>query len=372
VGAFSVGALNIHQRESKPTAKQPNLPNVPATNYTALRLRRDVFRNSDVGVMFLNKDVSGTDYNRAFGFDANFRFLGDLRVNTALAKTDTPVSRLPGSGNDWYTKSGISYRNNFWDTRALFQTIGGRFNDEMGFVPRTGVNNTELYLGAHIRSKKFPKWVRETFPHIQFEDFSLQHGGGLESRYMDWHWPITLQNSTFIEVGVNPNTEVIREPFTINSRRGISVLPGRYDFNENFILVNTNSAAPLSFNVRYTNGGFYDGYRRGYTIGSTVRPNEHMNFSGSIALNDIELPQGAFMTTLFTGRVNYFFNTKVFLNALLQYNNDARQWSSNVRLNIIHRPLSDIFVVYNERRDSRSGDMIDRAVIAKMTYLVAF
>jgi len=239
-------------------------------------------------------------------------------------------------------------------------------------VPRTGVNNTELYLGAHIRSKKFPKWVRETFPHIQFEDFSLQQGGGLESRYMDWHWPVTLQNSTFIEIGVNPNTEVIRQPFTINSRRGIQVTPGRYEFNENFVLVNTNSAAPVSLNLRYSNGEFYDGYRRGYTVGTTVRPNEHMNVSGSVAFNDIELPQGAFTTTLFTGRVNYFFNTKVFLNALLQYNNDARQWSSNVRLNIIHRPLSDIFLVYNERRDSRSGDMIDRAIVAKMTYLVAF
>jgi hypothetical protein len=345
---------------------------VPATNYTALRLRRDVLRNSDVGVMFLNKDVSGSAYNRAFGLDANFRFLGDLRVNTAIAKTDSPVSRLPGSGRDWYTKSGISYRNNVWDTRALFQTIGDRFNDELGFVPRTGVNNTELYLGAHIRSKRFPKFIRETFPHIQFEDFSLQHGGGLESRYMDWHWPITFQNSAFVEVGVNPNVEVIKQPFTINTRRGIRVTPGRYEFNENFILVNTNAAAPLSFNLRYSAGDFYDGYRHGYNIGATVRPSEHINFSGTIGINDIALPQGAFTTTLFTGRVNYFFNTKVFLNALLQYNNDARQWSSNVRLNIIHRPLSDIFLVYNERRDSRSGDMIDRALVAKMTYLIAF
>jgi hypothetical protein len=62
----------------------------------------------------------------------------------------------------------------------------------------------------------------------------------------------------------------------------------------------------------------------------------------------------------------------VFLNALLQYNTDARQWSSNVRFNVIHRPLSDIFFVYNERRDSVTGAMIDRALIAKMTYMLAF
>ena len=61
----------------------------------------------------------------------------------------------------------------------------------------------------------------------------------------------------------------------------------------------------------------------------------------------------------------------MFVNALLQYNTDSRQWSSNLRFNIIHRPLSDFFLVYNERRDERT-DRIDRAFIAKMTYLFAF
>ena len=152
----------------------------------------------------------------------------------------------------------------------MYQTIGGRFNDEMGFVPRTGVDNSEFYLGTHIRPQRFRSWMRETFPHIQFENFTKRNGGGLESRYMDWHWPVTFQNSTFVEIGVNPNIEVIDERFTINSRRNIYVDPGRYEFNENFILANTNSAAPFSMNLRYGNGEFYDGYRRNYTIGGTL------------------------------------------------------------------------------------------------------
>ncbi len=103
----------------------------------------------------------------------------------------------------------------------MYQTIGTRFNDEMGFVPRTGVDNSEFYLGRTIRPRKFRSWMRETFPHIQFENFAKRNDGGLESRYMDWHWPVTFQNSTFVEIGVNPNIEVIDERFTINSRRNI-------------------------------------------------------------------------------------------------------------------------------------------------------
>jgi hypothetical protein len=61
----------------------------------------------------------------------------------------------------------------------------------------------------------------------------------------------------------------------------------------------------------------------------------------------------------------------MFLNALVQYNSDSRQWSSNIRFNIIHRPLSDFFLVYNERRNSATGDLNDRAIIAKLTYMIS-
>ena len=362
-GGFSVGALDIQQR---------SLGASPSTNFSAVRLRRDLFANSDVGVMVLNKDQQGAGYNRVLGGDANFRFLGDLTVNVAAATTVSPDAVVAAGKSTLYTKSGLGYRNNKWEARAAFQTIGDGFNDEMGFVPRLGVNNTEVYVSGRFRPKWASKWLRETFPHIQVENFSRQHGGGLESRYMDWHLPVTFQDSSFIEVGTNPNVEVIGKPFTINSRRGIQIFPGRYEFKEHFLLAFTNSAARVSLNTRLSAGDFYDGYRRGYNVGLTVRANERLNVSGNVQFNDVTLPQGAFTTTLLTGRVNVNFTTRMFLNALLQYNTDARQWSSNVRFNIIHHPLSDFFLVYNERRDTRSSDLINRAIIAKLTYLFAF
>ncbi len=363
-GGFSLGALNIQQRREGES---------PSANFTALRLRRDVLSQSDVGVILLNKDTSGPRFNRVVGADANFRFFQNLDVNFAGARTFSPEAASLPPGDDWYSKSSFNYNSNRLALRGGYQTIGERFNNEMGFVPRRGVNNGELHVGARFRPNwRWTRgWLRESYPHWQIENFT-RRGGGLESRYVDWHWPVTFHNSTFIEVGVNPTIEVIRNSFPINSRRNIRVLPGRYEFNEYFLLANTNSAAPLSFNTRYSIGDFYDGYRRGYSLGTTVRANEHFNVSGNVQFNDIDLPQGAFTTTLVTGRVNYFFNTKVFLNALLQYNTDARQWSSNVRFNVIHRPLSDIFLVYNERRDSQTGEMIDRALVAKVTYLIAF
>jgi hypothetical protein len=166
----------------------------------------------------------------------------------------------------------------------------------------------------------------------------------------------------------NPATTLDRLPNIV--RRPI--LAGRYEFNENFILVNTNAAAPFSMRLRYGAGEFYDGDRRNYTVGGTFRMNEHVNVSLSDQINDIELGSGAYVTHLVTGRINYYFSTTVFVNALMQYNTDTQRWSSNARLDIVHRPLSDIYLVYNESHDSRSGALISRAIIAKMTYLLAF
>ena len=374
-GPYTIGLLNIQQRGVDAVPAGPLTPAraaVPSTNVTAIRLRRNILTNSDVGVIVLNKEPSGTRFNRVFGADANFRFYRNFTVNAYAATSVSPPSVVAGEGDNWTTKTATGWRNNSWELRANYLMVGSRFNDELGFIARRGVNKTELFAGRRFRPKAISSWIRDIYPHWQFIDVRRQNGGGLDSRYIDWHLPFNFENSSFVEIGINPNIEDIPQAFVINRRKNISVLPGRYSFNEYFVTANSNAAAPLSFTGRYATGPFYNGTRDSYSGGVTARPNERMTLSASWAYNDIVVPQGAFTTTLVTGRINYSFSTRTFLNALLQYNTDARQWSSNVRFNIIHRPLSDFFLVYNERRDSTSRELIDRAVVGKLTWLLAF
>jgi len=70
-------------------------------------------------------------------------------------------------------------------------------------------------------------------------------------------------------------------------------------------------------------------------------------------------------------RLLYSFNPRMFLNALIQYNNTVREVESNIRFNYIYKPLSDFFLVYNERRTT-TGEVTERALIAKVTYLFDF
>ncbi len=79
------------------------------------------------------------------------------------------------------------------------------------------------------------------------------------------------------------------------------------------------------------------------------------------------LPEGRFDTTLAKVRVDWSFSTRAALNALLQYNSARRAWLTNVRFSLMHRPLSDVFVVYTETRPDDAP--VVRSVALKYTHL---
>ncbi len=63
----------------------------------------------------------------------------------------------------------------------------------------------------------------------------------------------------------------------------------------------------------------------------------------------------------------------MFVDALIQYDPDREEFNSNVRFRLIHRPLSDLYLVWNERRFT-TGDGIPpgRSFQVKVTQMVAF
>jgi hypothetical protein len=362
-GAYSIGILNIQQREDG---------GVPATNFTALRLRRDVLANSDIGAVLLDKELAGPGFNRIAGFDANFRF-GNLTMNGLAAKTFSPAAAVANTaGNELTTRAGFEYRNRQWRVSSKYSTIGDRFHDELGFVPRVGVNEWNAQLNRTLRPNWLPRAIRELGPHWVLVQSDRADGSGLDLRQQDFHFSINFANGSFLEPGMNTNVEVIRTPFTLNGPRGVIIPDGRYEYTEYFLTYRPADSARASMGARYGIGPFYGGYKRTYAWGPTFRPNEKLNASVTMTLNDISLPTVSYLSTLTTSRINYNFNTKVFVNALLQYSTDSHQLSSNIRFNVIHRPLSDFFFVYNEHRDEHSGLLQDRSLIAKLTYMVAF
>ncbi len=104
----------------------------------------------------------------------------------------------------------------------------------------------------------------------------------------------------------------------------------------------------------------------------TVRWRLNANLAASTAFeaNDVNLPQGAFDTQLARFRVDYSFNTRMFLNTFVQYNSATSSWLTNIRYRFIYRPLSDFYLVYNDTR--AAGRTGQRTVALKHTLMLAF
>lgn len=354
-GPYELGFLNIQQEA---------LGSSPSTNFLVTRVRRNVLANSDLGLMFMNV-ARPHGFNRIYGGDANFRFFQNLNLHGYVAKAAAPGLR---EGTEAW-RVGMSWRNNFWDMRHSFTSIGENFKNDLGFIPRLGIRKASDFIGLHWRPRAISRTVREIFPHWQI-DYIMTPSGRLDTRLVDYHLPVTFQNGTFLEVGVNSTYERLVEPFRIHPTAVVPV--GRYSFNEYFFLLNSDRSQPLSVSLRLGTGPFYDGYRQSYSSGVDVRAKYRFTASLNYARNNIRLSTGRFHTDLLTLRAAYSFSTSIFLNALIQYNSVARTWSSNIRFNIIHRPLSDLFIVYNERREAGTGRLLDRALVVKFTYLFNF
>ena len=71
--------------------------------------------------------------------------------------------------------------------------------------------------------------------------------------------------------------------------------------------------------------------------------------------NDIDLPGGAFTTNLGSLRVNYSFTTRMFVQMLVQYNDRADLWSSNIRFALLNDANTGLFVVYNDTHGLDTG-----------------
>ncbi len=200
-------------------------------------------------------------------------------------------------------------------------------------------------------------------------DYITDQDNVLETRAYDAGLTTEFQDTGLLQVGVEGNFERLDEPFFI--RPGQPIPAGDYQFDEFFASYSSDKSRMFSGKLSGATGSFWDGDRSTYTVEFRFQANYQFRADVAWTHNDIDLPSGAFKTDLVTSRLSYSFSTDVFLNALIQYNSTLREISSNIRFNYIYKPLSDFFLVYNERRSS-TGEVRERALIAKLTYLFDF
>ena len=138
----------------------------------------------------------------------------------------------------------------------------------------------------------------------------------------------------------------------------------------------TSARQRVSGNLSAEYGTFYNGHKTAVSVGSgRVNLSPRFSLEPNVSLNWIDLPRGAFTTTLAGLRVTYTMTPLMFVSALVQYNSGTRSVSTNARLRWEYQPGSELFVVYNEERDTlarRFPEIANRALIVKVNRLMRF
>jgi hypothetical protein len=355
-GAYTTGLLSIQTERFGTT---------PSTNFSVARVRRDLFRRSDVGGIFVSK-TDGTRNNRTYGADFNLGVGDAFDVSSYVLLSETS-----GTGADQRDGAGqvrLAWRNQLVDASAGVLAIGRNFDPQVGFVPRRGIRKSSGTFALTPRGGPRMPAVREFRPAVDVE-YITDPDGALETRVVDPSFTVLFQKGSQITAGREARFERLVEPFAIRPSQRIA--PGDYRFDSYYVTYSSDRSRTLSGSLSSSTGAFYDGDRDSYGVGVSLQPGYQFHAELTWSRNDVRLASGDFTTDLVALRLAHTFSTTVVLNGLLQYNTDTGERSTNVRFNVIYKPLSDIYVVFNERRSS-SGTLLDRAVIAKLTYLVSF
>ena len=87
-----------------------------------------------------------------------------------------------------------------------------------------------------------------------------------------------------------------------------------------------------------------------------------------------DLPGGAFTAHVLGLRVSWALSTRLVTRAYIQYNSLDQKWITNLRLRFIHRPGSDLYIVFNDEQgeEGAPGRLVNRGFAVKGTWLVRF
>ena len=363
LGAFSLGVLEIRS-DDEPVS------GALATNFTVARLKRDILRRSAVGLLFTNRSVAenGVGSNQTYGVDGTLAFFTNLWINTYWARTQTRGL----AGGEVSYRGHLNYGGDRYGVQLEHLLVGDNFNPEVGFVRRDDMRKSHAEFRFSPRPAQ-PSIVRK-YIWTGAGTYIENTAGRVETREVSGDFEIEFQSSDRISVGYTGVYEFLPRPFRIAP--GVVLPIGGYDFGALRTSLNFGQHRRLYGGLTAEHGTFFDGQRT--TLGvrqGRIRVTPKFSLEPSFSINWVDLPAGSFTTKLVGSRVTYTMTPLMFVSAFLQYNSSSDTVATNVRLRWEYLPGSELFVVYNEQRDTltrRFPDLTNRALIVKVNRLFRF
>ncbi len=362
IGAFSVGVLNTQ------TGDQP-VSGASSTNFSVMRVTRDLLRRSSIGAIFTRRSQStqSSGSNETYGLDGTFAFYDNVSINTYWAKT-----RTRGLEDDVSYRANFDYRGDRYGAEVERLVVGTGFNPEVGFLRR---DDFERSFGS-VRFSPRPQSIaaiRKLSYRAQL-DYITDRTGVLHTREAQGQFEIEFESSDTVDLTYTRSYELLTEPFAIAP--DVTIPMGGYSFQNVRASFRFGQQRRVSGTLRAQHGDFFSGDRTSVGLtGGRVEITPQLSVEPGVSIDWIDLPEGRFTTRLVTARTTYTVTPLMFVTALVQVNSSNDSLGANIRLRWEYQPGSELFVVYNEQRDTLDRgypDLQDRTFIIKITRMFRF
>ena len=373
-GPISIGAMSLRTAGINVPGSVSDPPNTGAGAWNLVtRVRGNVLPRMTVGGIVTSKEtVAG--HNRVAGADLQSRFWSSSSFLLWAAK----VWDSDYAGSDGSSVAGqaeLMLQNDRYIFEITRTVIGEAFDPALGFVPRPDQKRWGGQVGVQPRFEN-SSWARQFFlalgaNHIQGID------GEKQSHFRRLTARLDFQSGDRANLALTERFEGLSEHARINGRM---VSAGDYRFRPLSAGFTPDRARSVGLKFNAALGDFWSGTRTELGGGLVWIANKHLTVDGSVSWNDISLPvpDGDFTTTLISTRLEAALSRKLFAYALVQWDDVSQTLQSNIRVDWIHTPGSDLFVVLDTGyltgplelpRDPR---WLRRTGIIKLTYLKAF
>ena len=212
-GRNAVGLLNIETKASEAAG-------AAATNFSVVRVRRDILRRSAIGLIGTHRTPrpGGIGSNQVVGVDAALAFFENVTLNSYYARSRTPGLR----GDESSYMAQFAYAADRHGMNVEHLTVGDAFNPEIGFLRRESFRRNYAQGRFSPRPRSSP-----TVRKVSMEgsiDYITDLGGRLESREAQASNRVEFNGGGFWSTDYTRNYERLKEPFEIS--KGVVILPG--------------------------------------------------------------------------------------------------------------------------------------------------
>ncbi len=361
VGSYGIGILNVLTNNIRDDEFQIGEPRVdePRTNYSVMRVNRDILTGSTVGGILINKQDVDV-YNRTVGVDFSYRPTRKINIQGLWSRTFE--ADILGNNNAFFI--GGDWRTNLFRLDASYTDIGEDFNPEVGYVERKDVRRLRGGAGYTPWPDKFGIREIQIGPEI---DLVLTQENELETQEITFDLQFEFKTGDNISFEIKNTTENLGRDFWIQS---VSIPVDDYNFTSFQVSGQTSSSRMITGQLQVGFGEFYSGQRRGFLIDVIARPTAQLSLEPFIEFNRITLPNQEFDANALGGRVGYSFFTTLFAKLFAQWSTNRDVLSTSFLLNYIYRPGSDFYLVFDQSYDTRSNglELLSWTVVGKLTY----